>query len=64
MARKPGIRVTANFERNLESIEGFLRDVGASRCFDELLDALLESVIPNLERFPAIGEYFSENSRK
>lgn len=55
MARKPGIRVTANFERNLESIEGFLRDVGASRCFDELLDALLESVIPNLERFPAIG---------
>ena len=55
MARKPGVRVTANFERNLGSIEGFLRDVDAIRSFDELLDALLESVIPNLERFPAIG---------
>lgn len=30
-------------------------EVEAPRAFDELLDALLESVIPHLERFPGIG---------
>ena len=49
------VKLSANFERNLEKIERFLIDGEAAPACDELLDELLETVIPNLERFPAMG---------
>ena len=58
MAKQPATKFTANFERNLESIELFLTEAGAPQAFDGLLDELLETVIPNLERFPGMGRPF------
>lgn len=57
-SRKPAVKLTANFEANLASIEGFCIEVGAPGLYSTLLDILLESVIPNLERFPAMGQLF------
>ena len=53
-----GVSFTANFERNLETIERFLLDAEAPLVFDTLLDRLMNTVIPNLERFPDIGRPF------
>ncbi|MBI4756148.1 MAG: type II toxin-antitoxin system RelE/ParE family toxin [Betaproteobacteria bacterium] len=58
MAKKPVVRFSANFERNLEEIERFLTEAAAPQAFDGLLDELLETVIPNLERFPEMGRPF------
>jgi len=58
MAKKPVIKFTANFERNLEEFERFLTETEAPRAYDALLDELLETVIPNLERFPGMGRPF------
>ena len=58
MAKKPIVRFTANFERNLEEIERFLMETETPKAFDGLLDELLETVIPNLERFPEMGRPF------
>jgi plasmid stabilization system protein ParE len=58
VAKKPVAKFTANFERNLESIEFFLSEAEAPQAFDGLLDELLETVIPNLERFPEMGRPF------
>ena len=58
MAKKPGIKFTANFERNLDEIERFLTDADAPQAYDGLLDELLETVIPNLEHFPGMGRAF------
>ena len=58
MAKKLVIKFTANFERNLEEIERFLIGAEAPKAFDGLLDELLETVIPNLERFPEMGRAF------
>ncbi len=52
------VKVTANFERNLESIELFLLDAEAPQAFDDLLNELTDTIIPNLERFPAMGRSF------
>ena len=49
------IKITANFERNLADIEAFLTEADAPQAFDALLDDLLTTVIPNLERFPCLG---------
>jgi len=54
----PAIKLTANFERNLADIEKFLTQVEAPQAFDGLLDELLDTVIPNLERFPGMGRPF------
>jgi plasmid stabilization system protein ParE len=54
------VKLTANFERNLEDIEQFLNDAEAAPAYDELLDELLATVIPNLERFPAMGRSFMD----
>jgi len=62
VASKLAVRLTANFERNLADIERFLADADASRAYDALLDELLATVIPNLERFPAIGRPFLANA--
>jgi plasmid stabilization system protein ParE len=58
MTKQPVIQFTANFERNLEEIELFLTSAGAPQAYDGLLDELLETVIPNLERFPDLGRPF------
>ncbi len=62
MARKPVVRLTANFERNLADIERFLTEAETPRDYDALLDELLATVIPNLERFPGIGRPFLANA--
>lgn len=59
MARlRIAVKVTANFEANLEAVRGFLAETGAARAFDALLDDVAATVIPNLERFPAMGRPF------
>ena len=58
MAKKPVVRFTANFERNLDDIEHFLIANDATQAYDRLLGALLEMAIPNLAHFPEIGRPF------
>ena len=58
MAKALVVKFTANFERNLKDIESFLTEAEAAQAFDGLLDELLETVIPNLERFPEMGRPF------
>ncbi len=58
MAKRITVRLTANFERNLEEIERFLVEADALYAYDALLDELLTIVIPNLERFPGLGRSF------
>lgn len=58
MVKKLVVKLTANFERNLEEIERFLIEAEAPQAFDGLLDELLETVIPNLEQFPEMGRSF------
>jgi plasmid stabilization system protein ParE len=58
VAKQPVVKFTENFERNLEDIEHFLTEAEAPQAFDSLLDELLETVVPNLERFPEMGTPF------
>jgi plasmid stabilization system protein ParE len=58
MAKKSVVKSSANFECNLDEIEHFLAEAGAPRAFAGLLDDLLDTVIPNLQRFPRIGHPF------
>ncbi|WP_299072504.1 type II toxin-antitoxin system RelE/ParE family toxin [Accumulibacter sp.] len=58
MPKEPVVKVTANFERNLEGIELFLAEAEAPHAFDGLLDELLATVTPNLEHFPEMGRPF------
>jgi len=53
------VRVTANFQANLDSIRDFLLAEQATAEFDRLLDRLFEHVIPNLARFPDMGRDFA-----
>ncbi|MBI5898819.1 MAG: type II toxin-antitoxin system RelE/ParE family toxin [Rhodocyclales bacterium] len=57
-AKPPVVKLTANFERNLADIERFLAEAEAPQAFDALLDELMDTVIPNLERFPGMGRPF------
>jgi plasmid stabilization system protein ParE len=54
------VKLTANFERNLEEVEAFLLHAEAPQAFDALLDELTDTVIPNLERYPGMGRLFLE----
>lgn len=58
MTTKLAVKLAANFERNLSDIAVFLTQVDAPQAFDGLLDDLLDTVIPNLERFPGVGRPF------
>jgi len=58
LAKKTVVTLSANFERNLESIEIFLACFTAQHAYDALLDELFFTVIPNLERFPDMGRPF------
>ena len=55
MARRCTVRITANFQRNLDNIQAFLAEHDAEPAFAELLDRLFDTVIPNLEAFPEMG---------
>jgi plasmid stabilization system protein ParE len=55
MSGQVTVRITRNFERNLDAIEAFLTQAEAPEAFDRLLDELSERVIPMLERHPDIG---------
>ena len=52
------VHLTANFERNLADVAQFLEAAQAPQAFDAVLDELLETVVPNLERFPDMGRRF------
>ncbi|HQQ69297.1 MAG TPA: type II toxin-antitoxin system RelE/ParE family toxin [Alicycliphilus sp.] len=54
------VKLTANFERNLAEIEAFLIEAEAPQAFDTLLDELVNTTVPNLERFPGMGRLFLE----
>ena len=58
MTNRVTIKLTANFERNLADIEQFLNEAQAPQAFDGLIDELLGTVLPNLERFPELGRPF------
>jgi len=58
VAIKHTVKLTANFERNLEEVEAFLIEANAPQAFDALLDELTDTVIPNLETFPGMGRPF------
>jgi hypothetical protein len=50
------VRLTLNFDRNLDQIEKFLGT--DTRAFTEVLDWLFGVLIPELERFPKLGVDF------
>ena len=52
------VRITANFQANLDSIRKFLADAEATASFDPLVTRLFDNVILNLERFPRMGRDF------
>ncbi|KVG67825.1 hypothetical protein WJ33_24960 [Burkholderia ubonensis] len=54
------VKLTANFEHNLEEVDAFLLEAETPQAFDALLDELTDTVIPNLERFPGMGRLFLE----
>lgn len=56
------VRVAANFRRNLERIEVFLQEAGATLEFDTILRRLAEEIVPSVERFPEIGADFLERA--
>lgn len=60
MAKKITVKLTANFERNLEAMELFLAEAGTPQVYDRLLDELADTLVPNLEHFPAMGRPFLE----
>lgn len=60
MAARHSVKLTRNFERNLETLEAFLVEAEAPHAFDALLDELTNTVIPNLARFPGLGRLFLE----
>ena len=62
MTNRVTIKLTANFERNLADIEQFLNEAQAPQAFDGLIDELLGTVLPNLERFPELGRPFFTRS--
>ncbi|MFM1987173.1 MAG: hypothetical protein RJA99_130 [Pseudomonadota bacterium] len=52
------VRVTANFEANLASIERFLVEQDAPQVWETLLAHLQDTVLDHLERYPRIGRPF------
>ena len=52
------VRITANFQQNLDSIRKSLVEQEADAGFDSLIKRLFDDVIPNLERFPKMGRDF------
>ena len=55
MSSRHAIKLTAYFERNLGEIESFLDEAKETKAFDALLTELTDTVLPNLQHFPAMG---------
>ncbi|WPG35025.1 type II toxin-antitoxin system RelE/ParE family toxin [Variovorax sp. EBFNA2] len=55
---KAVVRFTANFETNLAQIADFWGAAGALHAYEQLLEALGDTVIGNLESHPRIGRRF------
>lgn len=55
------VELTASFLERLDAIEAFLTEADAAFAFDDLLDELRATVIPNLARFPRIGRRYLAN---
>jgi len=49
------IKVTGNFEHNLESIRCYFHQQHQTEKYQELLDNLFDKIIPNLQSHPMIG---------
>ncbi len=49
------IRVSANFERNLESIRCYWHDEGSPERFEALLDLIFDEIAPILVSYPLMG---------
>ncbi len=58
-ARRVVVKVTANFERNLDRIRAFLSEAGAGEAFEALIARLGDRLVPSIERFPDIGADFA-----
>lgn len=57
---EPVVRVelTVSFLDRLAAIESFLTEADAASAYDQLLDELRTTVIPNLRHFPRIGRRY------
>lgn len=60
--KQVSVKITANFENNLEQIARYLSEAEIPNIFDDLLNELEQTVTPNLERFPQMGRLFMERS--
>jgi plasmid stabilization system protein ParE len=49
------VKVTGNFEHNLESIRCYFHQQHQTEKYQELLDKLFDKIIPNLQSHPMIG---------
>ena len=58
MPARVTVRLTANFQRNLDTIRAFLEEHDADATFERLVEDLFDHVIPNLESFPSLGMDF------
>lgn len=52
------VKLTANFEANLGGIEQYWNQAHAPLAYFKLIDQVLDTVIPNLERHPRMGRSF------
>ena len=55
---RDGVRITANFDSNLQSICAFLADHDAREAFDGRFGRLFDDIVPFLQRFPTMGRDF------
>lgn len=55
------VELTVSFLERLNSIEAFLAEANAAFAFDDLVDNIRTTVIPNLRRFPRIGRSYLAN---
>ena len=62
MGRRRTIRITRNFDTNPADIRRYLEEQQAPQEFRSLIEALFETVIPNLERFPDLGVFSGEGA--
>lgn len=58
VSKRAAVKLTANFEANLASIEAFWIEADTPQSYARLLDVLLETVIPNLQQFAKMGRPF------
>ena len=52
------VRITTNFQQNLDSIRNYLIEQEAEAAFNNLINRLFDDVIPNLQHFSKMGRDF------